>query len=255
MQINSNGSALSKTSRNEADMSVLIDDHALANNDTTYNDYLERRKYWESISSENIKILDEQIVFLSSGALVFSIAVADSLGPYYNFQWLCLIWSLFTASLLLRLLSFFTGEKNAAEKIKILDKNIEAHQNRMGIYRHDLQNDTVFQRLTIRLNFLALGLFILGVIAFFPYAIKSSQFKNNQNTETRSIDMSNQKPNEGQQKNSTHTVTYKFGNQGSVAPVQRSGNTTPVATGTRGNPGSTAPIQRPTPPVSPPSTK
>ena len=109
--------------------------NSTTNEDSIHSDYLDRHSYWEGIGAENIKLLDEQLVFLSSGALIFSISVVDLLGPYYNFHWLCVIWTLFTASLLSRLLSFFTGEKNAEKKIAILDQNMIKHLEGKSPYK------------------------------------------------------------------------------------------------------------------------
>lgn len=161
-------------------MSLPNRDLESPNDDGIHSDYLGRRSYWESIRAENNKLLDEQLVFLSSGALIFSISVVDLLGPYYNFLWLGAIWTLFTLSLLCRVVSCYTGERNADEKIKILDQNRRNDLEGKSPYKHDLDNDTIFQPLTKRLNSCALVFFGLGVIFFFPYAIQAAHFKNTQ---------------------------------------------------------------------------
>lgn len=208
---------------------------------TDYNDYLDRHKYWESLSSENIRLLDEHLVLLASGALIFTISVVDILGPYYNFIWLNIIWALFAGSLLSRLFSFMCGEKNASKKIAILKKNMEEHQRGVKNYQHDSQNDSKFQSWTVHLNNLSFWLFIVGVIVFFVYAIMASQEKQIYINKRSLSTMQSQQSNETKPTFERYTLD---GNYGTNQPISNPVNA-PVATGTRGNPGTVAPLQRP----------
>lgn len=138
--------------------------------DKVYDDYLERYQYWQGISSENIRLIDEKLVGLSAGAIVFTISIIDVLKPYYNFPLIWTVWLVFTASLISRLLSFVCGEKTARNKILIIGKNLKNHYSGGPVYKHDIENDTRFQQATKILNGASFWLFIIGIALFFFYA-------------------------------------------------------------------------------------
>jgi|GEM_PF-39086 len=194
--------------------------------DVIYDDYTKRDGFWDGIYSENVRLIDENLVLLSSGAIVFTVSIVQILEPYYNFNWLVSIWGIFSFSLILRLLSFVTGEKTAEAKKRINKKNYQDFVDKIKKkYEYDKPDDTRFQVCTRWFNRVSFWLFIVGVILFFGYAFKAGYSKDQKikNSEKRSLNMSDK--------------IFTGGNSGGDAPISR---------GTRGNPGGEAPAQRPT---------
>lgn len=128
-------------------------------NQDAYQRYLEERKLLVSAERETAQQFDKSILTLSAGALALSVTFIDKIAPHpkeNSLFFLVSAWGLFCLSLLITLVSFLSSQAACRTQRDILDDDISGK---------DISRINQPALWTLKLNYLSIGSFILGIVA------------------------------------------------------------------------------------------
>ncbi len=129
------------------------------NESTVEDKYDDRTKLLLEMRSESERQFDRQIIYLSGGALVFSIGfVKDIIGKNEaDYKWILIFsWICFSIALIVNLFSYLSTRS-------AIDKDIIGKQT----------SSTFFNKLTIFLNWISILGLLIGLVFMIIFAIKN----------------------------------------------------------------------------------
>lgn len=123
-------------------------------------EYLEERRLLANLESESYKSFDKALLSFSSGAIALSVAFIEKFSTYC-YSLLIVSWCLWTISIISQLTSYILSAKAIREEMRILNEQYKDHTK-------DAEKNACTGWPT-RLNVIALGAFLIGVICFLVF--------------------------------------------------------------------------------------
>jgi len=123
-------------------------------------EYLEERRLRANLESESYKSFDKALLSFSSGAIALSVAFIEKFSTYC-YSLLIVSWCLWTISIISQLASYILSAKAIREEMRILNEQYKDHTK-------DAEKN-LYTGWPTRLNVIALGAFLIGVICFLVF--------------------------------------------------------------------------------------